>query len=162
MRQTRTSPAGEDPREHLIASVRVLDLELERFVEEFARTHAVHRTDVLALGRLWQAEMTGHQLTPTRLATSMSLSPPATTAMLRRLEQADHVVRRPDPGDRRRSLLGLSDHARDVASSFFGPLAEEMRTALADVSDADVAVAGDVVDRLIDAIRRATGGGAGG
>ena len=37
--------------------LRRLQIELDQFVDVFARRHAMHRTDLDALGHLWEAEV---------------------------------------------------------------------------------------------------------
>jgi DNA-binding MarR family transcriptional regulator len=137
----RMSPTGEQP-----AGVRVpvlvqqLSYELTRFSHLFAHRHGLHPTDVDALAHLHQAAMRHDAMTPSSLARSIDLSQPATTALLRRLEASGHVERRPDDADGRRQLLSLTDNAREVASTFFGPLAGALRDSLADLDDAEIAV----------------------
>lgn len=49
-----------------------------------------------------------HRLTPTALFTDLMLSSGAMTNRLDRLEQAELIVRLPDPADRRGTLVGLT------------------------------------------------------
>jgi DNA-binding MarR family transcriptional regulator len=46
--------------------------------------------------------------------------------MLDRLERIGLVRRRPDPSDRRRVLVQLTDKARQLASDIYAPLAGEL------------------------------------
>ncbi|MBM7516631.1 MarR family winged helix-turn-helix transcriptional regulator [Nocardioides nitrophenolicus] len=120
--------------------VQQLSYELTRFSHLFAHHHGLHATDVDALAHLHQAALRGEQMTPSRLAASIELSAPATTALLRRLAASGHVERTPHPDDGRRQVLTLTDTARQVAGSFFGPLAQALRASLRDLDDAEVAV----------------------
>ncbi|MBM0127297.1 MarR family winged helix-turn-helix transcriptional regulator [Pimelobacter simplex] len=120
--------------------VQQLSYELTRFSHLFAHRHALHPTDVDALAHLHQASLRGQVMTPSLLAESIDLSPPATSALLRRLEASGHVARVPDPADGRRHLLALTDTARQVAGGFFGPLADALRASLAGLDDDEVAV----------------------
>ena len=146
----RTFPL--DDRTSVVERLRRLQIELDQFVDVFARRHTMHRTDLDALGHLWEAEVAGSPLTPTRLSASLHLSPAATSASLDRLQRAGHVVRRHDPADRRRTFVTLSEEARTLSGQFFQPLAQRMREALADFSDADVAT----IDRALGALTEAT------
>lgn len=141
-----------DDRTSVVERLRRLQIELDQFVDVFARRHTMHRTDLDALGHLWEAEVGGSPLTPTRLSASLHLSPAATSASLDRLQRAGHVVRRHDPSDRRRTFVTLSDEARTLSGQFFQPLAQRMREALADFSDEDVAT----IDRALNALTEAT------
>lgn len=152
-----TAPAGPPPgppdteRALVVEHIRRLSLELDRFVDVFARRHALHRTDLDAIGHLWEAERSGAPLTPTRLATSLALSPAATTASLDRLTRSGHVVRRSDPADRRRTFVTLSDQARTLGMEFFRPLAQRMQEAMAPFDDAEIATVARFLTTVTDA-----------
>lgn len=124
------------------ALVQQLSYELNRFTHLFAHRHDLHATDVDALAHLHQAAVRGEAMTPGRLATAIELSPPATSALLRRLEASGHVHRAADPADGRRQLLTLTATARQVAGAFFGPLAESLRTSLSGLDDAEIEIVG--------------------
>lgn len=141
-----------DDRTSVVERLRRLQIELDLFVDVFARRHTMHRTDLDALGHLWEAEVAGDPLTPTRLSASLHLSPAATSASLDRLQRAGHVVRRHDPADRRRTFVTLSEEARTLSGQFFQPLAQRMREALTDFSDEEVAT----IDRALGALTEAT------
>ncbi len=158
------STTDQPPGARVPLLVQRLSYELTRFSHLFARHHALHPTDVEALAHLHQASLRGQVMTPSRLADAIDLSPPATSALLRRLEASGHVERVPDPADGRRHLLALTDTARQVASGFFGPLAGALRESLVDLDDAEVAVverwlasaadgAGRLADRIADTDR---------
>jgi DNA-binding MarR family transcriptional regulator len=155
----RRSPPGTagdgatvEDRYAVVEAIRRLSLELDLFVDVFARRHALHRTDLDALGHLWEAEVSGRAMTPTRLSASLSLSPAATSASLDRLQRAGHVVRREDPEDRRRTFVTLSDEARTLSTQFFQPLGARLREAMTDFSDEEVATA----HRFLGAMAQAT------
>ena len=59
------------------------------------------------------------------LAAAAGLSPAATTTAVQRLVAAGHLVREIDPGDRRRTVLTLTDSATEVVRRSYGPVAEE-------------------------------------
>jgi DNA-binding MarR family transcriptional regulator len=68
--------------------------------------------DVLAALRRGGA---GTVLTPTTLARVAMISPAGMTNRLNRLEAAGLIVRRPDPDDRRGSLVELTPNGRGIA-----------------------------------------------
>lgn len=55
-----------------------------------------------------------YQLTPTELYRSLLISSGAMTNRLDRLEAAGLIVRTPDPDDRRRTRVGLTERGREV------------------------------------------------
>lgn len=146
------TPAPDAPGTRAPVLVQRFSYELNRFTHLFARRHGLHPTDVDALAHLHQASLRGAAMTPTLLASAIGLSAPATSALLRRLEASGHVERGPDPADGRRQLLALTGSARRVAGSFFGPLADALRTSLADLDATEVAV----VERWLASVAEAT------
>jgi DNA-binding MarR family transcriptional regulator len=55
-----------------------------------------------------------HQLTPTDLARHQMMTSGGMTAAIDRLERKGLVTRRPNPNDRRGTLVGLTDEGRNV------------------------------------------------
>src|SRR5580698_7272982 len=94
----------------------------DRFEDAAAGYFGVNRTamrcmEVLdRLGRLSPGEIAGHT----------GLSSGAVTAMLDRLERSGLVQRLPDPSDRRRVLVQLTDKARRLAADVYEPLTGEL------------------------------------
>lgn len=84
-----------------------------RAIDEVFARHglSIGEFDVLAALRRAGAPFT---MTPTALARLLMLSPAGMTNRLDRLEQAGLLERRPDPDDRRSSLVVLTDRGRDV------------------------------------------------
>jgi DNA-binding MarR family transcriptional regulator len=94
----------------------------DRFEDAAAGYFGVNRTamrcmEVLdRLGRLTAGEIAIHT----------GLTSGAVTAMLDRLERVDLIQRLPDPTDRRRVLVQLTDKAVHLAADVYGPLTGEM------------------------------------
>ena len=77
-------------------------------------------------------------LSPGRLTDALMLSSGGTTSRLDRLERAGHLVRTPDPADRRALLVRLTDSGRAlVDEAVTAGLAEQQRL-LGGMSPADV------------------------
>lgn len=132
-----------------------LTVELGRFGQGFGRRHHMHQTDVDALGHLALAEQRGDAMTPSRLAASLDLSAPATSALLNRLEDTGHVAREPDPDDGRRHLLRLQPPARALAMEYFGPLAASLDASLDGMAPGEVAIVEGWLARAVAATRDA-------
>jgi DNA-binding MarR family transcriptional regulator len=58
----------------------------------------------------------------------------ATTALINRLERAHHVVRTREHSDRRVITLHTTEHVGELASEYFGPLAERLDDMMANYS----------------------------
>ncbi|HEX4813671.1 MAG TPA: MarR family transcriptional regulator [Nonomuraea sp.] len=110
----------------LMVLMRALNVESDRFAERFAARHGLHRTDLNALVVILDAARAGTPLTPGGLGAALNLSPPATTALVDRLQQAGHVERRRSAADRRKVEVVLNEQAAELASRFFAPLGRHL------------------------------------
>ncbi len=77
-------------------------------------------------------------VTAGRLSELTGLTSGATTRMIDRLEQAGHVRRVADPGDRRRVLIEGVQQRQQQVSAMHGPLNEAQNRELAEFSDAEL------------------------
>lgn len=96
--------------------------EAERVIEVFAKTHAMHHTDLRALVVILNAERQGSPATPGDLRRELDLTSGAVTGTVDRLVQAGHVRREPDPHDRRQVRLRRAEPGQALARQFFAPL----------------------------------------
>ncbi|MGW6274738.1 MarR family winged helix-turn-helix transcriptional regulator [Streptomyces sp. NPDC055060] len=106
----------------------------ERYKElgrRFSLWLGLHSTDAEALLEIVAAEERGTPLSPARLSERIQLSSGATTALLNRLEGADHIVRTREHTDRRVVTLHSRPHIRERADEFFAPLAVRMDARMA-------------------------------
>ncbi len=127
-----TSPAvPPDVRDELVRLLQTYAAEAERLGQVFAERNGMHPTDLAALLAVMQADTAGAPLTPGRLGEHLGLSSGATTAVVDRLERADHVHRERDDRDRRRITLRYGTAAATVGSAFFGPLGARIERMLA-------------------------------
>lgn len=123
-----TSP---DLRDELVRLLQTYAAEAERLGQVFAERNGMHPTDLQALLAVMQADTAGAPLTPGRLGEHLGLSSGATTAVVDRLERAEHVRRTRDERDRRRVTLRYGAAAAAVGRAFFGPLAVKIDHLLA-------------------------------
>jgi DNA-binding MarR family transcriptional regulator len=148
-----TGRAGEhnakaEALDDLIDALRRFTAETDLFVDVFARTHGLGRSHLNAIMWISASVDAGQPLTAGELAGKLGLGPPATTALIDKLESAGHVVRDRDPHDRRKVTLRVQDAARQVARRFFAPLGVGMGQAAAGFSIADLQTATEVVRRM--------------
>ena len=139
-----TSPdapgAPPEVRDELVRLLRVYAVEAERLGQVFAERNGMHPTDLQALLAVMQAEAAGVPLTPGRLGEHVGLSSGATTAVVDRLERAEHVRRERDDRDRRRITLHYGAAAAAVGGAFFGPLGARIEHVLAGFTPDELAV----------------------
>ncbi|OYD70189.1 DNA-binding MarR family transcriptional regulator [Rhodococcus sp. OK302] len=106
----------------MVHQLRALVVQLDLFGAEFATQHRLHATDVRALICLLDAERSGRHATPGWLGQQLGLNSASVTALIDRMNKNGLVERERDDNDRRRVLLGVTDRAKDLGLSFFGPL----------------------------------------
>jgi len=140
-----------DPRMGLIHLLRSVAVDLDLAAGAFAAGHGLHQTDLRALIALLDAERAGETMSPGRLGTRLRLNSPAVTALIDRLEGLGLARRQRDPGDRRRVLLAVSDEAKALGWTFFGPLIEGVLAALDAFSPAEL----DAYERVLRAVAHA-------
>ncbi|MCV6964178.1 MarR family transcriptional regulator [Mycobacterium intermedium] len=139
--------------EHLMsADMRAITAQSDRIGRHFARKNEVSGNDFHALLHIMVAETAGSPLTLAALRQRMDVSPPAITYLVDRMIDAGHIRREPDPADRRKQLLRYEDSGMELARSFFTPLGEQLRAAMADLPDRDLQAAHRVFSAMISAM----------
>jgi DNA-binding MarR family transcriptional regulator len=94
--------------------------------EAVAGAFAVNRTDL----RLIQALQVAGQLTAGQLASSVGLSPAATTTAIGRLVAAGHATRTRNERDRRQIIVSLTPSALEIGDQAFGVMVQAGRGVL--------------------------------
>ncbi|GAB3074056.1 MarR family winged helix-turn-helix transcriptional regulator [Pedococcus soli] len=152
-------PAGPALALEIIDALRAFSTEMDRYIDTRGGAVGLHRTDLNALAHVLDARRTGGDLSPGELAHRLSLSPPATSALLRRLESVGHVRRTHSEVDRRRVAVEMTDEAMGVAAGIFGPIATTMRETIASYSLAERETVLRFLTDAVDAAERATNAG---
>ena len=96
-------------------------------------------------------------LNPSRLTNLVVQSPGGLTKTLRRLEDAGHIRRRPDPADRRALLVVLTDKGRRAAARADAELGSYYDELLVDLSGDERSVLTALVRKVLDRLEAATG-----
>jgi DNA-binding MarR family transcriptional regulator len=86
-------------------------------------------------------------MTPGALATATGLSTGAVTALVDRLERSGFVRRHPHETDRRRVVVELTEQARGLVASVYGPLGADADPLLGRYSDEELALILDFLTR---------------
>jgi DNA-binding MarR family transcriptional regulator len=131
---------NDGERAEVALLLRRLTVEVDAVGQRFADAHGLGRTDVRAVIAIMDAARAGAPLTAGGLGAAVGLSSAAVTALVDRLERAGHVRRVRDPADRRRVVLQMSESTMAAGGAFFGGLQRDVVGAMADLSDAEVAV----------------------
>ncbi|HEX5040683.1 MAG TPA: MarR family transcriptional regulator [Candidatus Limnocylindria bacterium] len=91
------------------------------------------------------------EMTPSRLAQLSDLTSGAVTGVLDRLERAGFVRRESDPNDRRRQLVRVDPHKREVLEAKYAPI---IGRAVADAAKASPGIADAYLPALAEALGR--------
>ncbi len=86
--------------------------------------------------------------TPSELARHTGLTSGATTAMLDRLEKAGLIERRPNPDDRRGTLITPAQAAADKAASWFESARQAQDELISTYSERELEIIADVFERF--------------
>jgi DNA-binding MarR family transcriptional regulator len=118
----------------VLAGLRALSSEIDRLDEVAAHHYGLNRTDMRALDLLGQ----GDALAPTALAKRLGITTGGVTTVIDRLERAGYVCRKPDPHDRRRLVVEITETTRDMDRKVFGALGQTTAAHIATYGDAEL------------------------
>ncbi|MGL3807011.1 MarR family winged helix-turn-helix transcriptional regulator [Paeniglutamicibacter sp. R2-26] len=127
----------------------------DRYVESTGNRHQTHRTDMNALAAIMRFEIAGNPPTPGDLSRELSISSPATSALLDRLERSGHIERLRIDKDRRVVRIRMTDKARTDGQTMFGPLAAGMMEVISGYDEAEIALVSRFMADAIAGIDRA-------
>ena len=134
--------------------VRLLQIEVG---EVLAFAAAMARRTGLGLSEMAALEQLKHShggLTPTELGRRLSLSSGAITALVDRLERTGHVERRPNPADRRSSVVLPVPEGLEEAGRHLRPVAAELLEKTAELTDEERAAVGRYLEVVTEIFRR--------
>ena len=97
-----------------------------------------------------------HRMSPTELSEIVVRSSGGMTQILDRLERGGLVVRTPDPADRRKVLVALTDDGMRTADAANARYAAERERLLADLSADEVQRLDDAIHRLLEVMTAET------
>jgi DNA-binding MarR family transcriptional regulator len=127
----------------VVGSLRALSAEIDRLDQAAADRYGLNRTDMRALDILGQAG----PLAPTALARLLGFTTGGVTTVLDRLERAGYIRRRPDPGDRRRQVVEITEATTARDQEVFGDLARATSDFLTAYTDDQLQVIQDFLKR---------------
>ena len=135
-----------DLKVRALTAVREYGIHLTLFRNAISEWAGLNVTDMDCLRYLFLKGIA----TPSELARHTGLTSGATTAMLDRLERAGLIERRPNPDDRRGTLIAPAKSSAEKAASWF----ESARTAqdelISSYSEEELEIISDVFERFTD------------
>jgi DNA-binding MarR family transcriptional regulator len=128
----------------VLERLRALSSEMDRLDDVAAPLYGLKRTDLRTL------EILGRDgpSQPTELARALGFTTGGVTAVLDRLEHAGYVRRRPDPTDRRRLVIEVTDKTTQRDTEVFGNLVRRTRSLVETYPDAELAVIGGFLEQV--------------
>lgn len=138
--------------EKLVGLVQVQVAEVLSFAAAISRTTGLGHSEMSALEHLQHAPEGG--LTPTQLGGRLGLSSGAVTALVDRLEKAGYAERRPNPRDRRSSVVYLRPSNLEDATRHMRTLEEDLLQATAELDEEERAVVGRYLEAVTEIFAR--------
>jgi len=139
-----TIPTKANLKKRALMAVREYGVHLTLFRNAMSEWAGLNPTDMECMRLLFAKGLA----TPSELARHTGLTSGATTAMLDRLEGAGLIERRPNPDDRRGTLVTPAESAAEKAASWF----ESARTAqdelISSYSESELEIIADVFERF--------------
>jgi DNA-binding MarR family transcriptional regulator len=125
--------------------------EVLAFAAAMARRTGLGLSEMAALEHLQHSH---EGLTPTELGRRLSLSSGAITALVDRLERTGHVERRPNPADRRSSVVLPVPEGLEEAGRHLLPVAADLLEVTAELTDEARAGVGKYLEVATEIFRR--------
>jgi DNA-binding MarR family transcriptional regulator len=133
-----------DLKKRALMAVRDYGVNLTQFRNAMSEWAGLNVTDMECLRLLFQKGIA----TPSELARHTGLTSGATTALLDRLEKAGLIERRPNPDDRRGTLITPAKSAAEKAASWFESARNAQDELISSYSESELEIISDVFERF--------------
>lgn len=133
-----------DLKKRALNAVRDYGIHLTLFRNSVSEWAGLNTTDMECLRLLFLKGVS----TPTELARHTGLTSGAATAMLDRLERAGLIERRPNPDDRRGTLIIPAKTAAEKAASWFESARKAQDQLISSYSETELEIIADVFERF--------------
>ncbi len=125
-------------------AVRDYGVNLTQFRNAMSEWAGLNATDMECLRLLFLKGIA----TPSELARHTGLTSGATTAMLDRLEKAGLIERRPNPNDRRGTLIAPKESSTEKVASWFESARKAQDELISSYSESELEIIADVFERF--------------
>lgn len=139
-----TKSTKTELKKRALMAVRDYGVNLTYFRNAMSEWAGLNATDMECLRLLFQKGVA----TPTELARHTGLTSGATTAMLDRLEKAGLIERRPNPKDRRGSLIAPEESSAEKMASWFESARNAQDKLISSYSESELEIIADVFERF--------------
>jgi DNA-binding MarR family transcriptional regulator len=134
----------QDLEKRVIMGAREYGIQMVLFRNVVAERLGVNVTDMECLGLLYNKGLAS----PSELARYTGLSSGATTAMLDRLEKSGLIERRPNPDDRRGTLIVLVQAGVERVAPWFAPVRKAQDELVSSYSEKELEILSDFFERF--------------
>jgi DNA-binding MarR family transcriptional regulator len=134
-----------DLKKRALTAVAEYGAHLMMFRNAMNESLGFNATDMECLRLLFQKGVA----TPTELSRRTGLTSGATTAMLDRLEKAGLIERRPNPDDRRGTLVAPTKSSNEKAASWFESARKAQDELISGYSEKELEIISDVFERFV-------------
>ena len=141
-----------DLKKRVLMAVRDYGVHLTLFRNAMSEWVGLNVTDMECLRLLFLKGVA----TPSELSRHTSLTSGATTAMLDRLEKAGFIVRRPNPDDRRGTLIVPTQSSSAKAASWFESARNAQEELISSYSESELEIIAGVFERFTQLWERET------
>ena len=139
-----TRSTKTDLKKRAMMAVRDYGVNLTQFRNAMSEWAGLNLTDMECLRLLFLKGIA----TPSELARHTGLTSGATTAMLDRLEKAGLIERRPNPDDRRGTLIAPAQSSTEKAASWFTSARKVQDELISSYSESELEIISDVFERF--------------
>lgn len=133
-----------DLRKRVLNAVREYGVELSHFRNAMSEWAGLNPSDMECLRYLFANRVS----TPTELARFTGLTSGAATAMLDRLEKGGWIERKPNPEDRRGTLIVPAQNAQERMAGWFESARKAQEDLVAGYSEQELVIIADVFERF--------------
>jgi DNA-binding MarR family transcriptional regulator len=141
-----TKSTKTDLKKRALMAVRDYGIHLTLFRNAMSEWAGLNVTDMECLRLLFIKGIA----TPSELARHTGLTSGAATAMLDRLEKAGLIVRRPNPDDRRGTLITPAKSSAERAASWFESARSAQDELISSYSESELEIIADVFERFTE------------
>jgi len=139
-----TNSTNTDLKKRALMAVRDYGIQLTMFRSAMNEWAGINATDMECLRLLFLKGVS----TPSELARHTGLTSGAATAMLDRLEKAGFIERRPNPDDRRGTLILPAKSSAERAASWFESARKAQGELISSYSEKELEIIADVFERF--------------
>lgn len=137
--------ASHDSIQKVLAAARDQGISSVLFRNAIGKKLGLNATDAECMSAL---SIKGGNSTPTELGHYTGLTTGSTTAMLDRLEKAGYITRKPNPDDRRGTIVTISENYMNAAAPLVAGVQRAHQELLAQYSDKELALIADFLTRF--------------